>query len=118
MSRSMWRGCAILVLAMSVIGCAKVEDKLVKEQVATLEKLSAAYANVVDDKSWDAAKAEIGVLGKQMGELDKKLTELGAERKEAALKKHAAELKDAADRFNTAKRKAAQTAWGVQPAKK
>ncbi len=118
MSRSMWSGCAIIVLALIASGCAKPEDKLVKEQLATLQQLSAAYATVVDDKSWNAAKPEIGVLGRQMGELDKKLTELGAERKDAALKKHAAELKDAADRLNIAKRKAAQTAWGVQPAKK
>ncbi len=116
-TRSIWSGGVILLLAALVAGCASQEDKLVKEQIATLNKLSAAYESVVDNQSYEAAKPNIASLRKQLGEADKKLTELGPQRKEAALKKHAAEFEQATKHLARVRKKSAETAFGAKPSK-
>ena len=107
-----------MLFAVMAAGCGgKAEDSLVKEQIATLEKLAAAYAKVIDNKSYEAAEPEISSLRGRILELEKKLTELGPERKDAALKKHAAELEAARLGLRDARKKAAETAWGVKSRK-
>ena len=59
MSKSIRNGCGILVLAILIVGCAKQEDKLVKEQVATIEKTAELFEKVTDKASFEAMQPEI-----------------------------------------------------------
>lgn len=115
MSRTCWSSCGLLALAALLVGCGgPPEDKLVKGQLANLEKLAAVYSKVTDEKSMIAAEPEIAALRKQLFETDKKLDELGADRKATALAKVAEEFKQATKNVSKAKNKAASAAFGLK----
>lgn len=103
-----------LALALFVCGCGAQEDKLVREQVATIDKLAQCYGSVVDKATYEATLPEIGKHKGRLAELDKQLTKLGPERKEAALKKFDGDLKQAQQRYKQARAKAAETAFNAK----
>jgi hypothetical protein len=105
MRRTIW-GAAVLLAAFAA-GCGSAPgDGIVKEQLAVIDQLASAYEKVLDRKSLKEAQPQIQSLTTKIGELDKRLAALGAERKDAALKSNAAELEQAWGRMKAAKEKA------------
>jgi hypothetical protein len=114
MARSVWGGCAILLLAVLVVGCGgKPEYKLVKDEIEVYNQMSAAYEKVKDRATFDTVQRdEIEPLQKKLGALEKELEALGPERKAAAMKENEAQFKEAFDRFVAVKKKAGVAAFG------
>jgi hypothetical protein len=77
---------AVLLMGL-VAGCAKREDKLVKERIALFEKIAEEFEAVTDKASMDAARPKIAELEAKVRKTDEELKGLpGREAAEAANK--------------------------------
>lgn len=114
MSKLIRNGCIVSALAAFIIGCgAAAEDRLAKEEVATIEKLAGLFEKVTDKSSMDTVQPEIGVLSARLGKINEELDALGIDKKKAAKDKVAPQMEAAMTRMKTAKIQAAKAAFGV-----
>jgi hypothetical protein len=113
MSRSIWSGCLILALAALVVGCGPPEeDRLMTEKIAVMNQISESFEKVTDKKGFAESSKEIVPLLAKLSELEKKLTELGPERSEAALKRNVIDFERAKNRMSAARAAAGAKARG------
>ena len=111
--RLVFSPCAVLMFGLLSAGCgggaktAANAEKLLKDQIAALDEVSAAFEKVRDKASYAATEPEIQALMAKVADLDKQLSGLGAELKEAAIKDNKAQFDAAMARLKRAKEKAA-----------
>src|SRR5436309_2221084 len=98
MPKSMLRGFVILTVVVLSGGCGKkekAEDKLIKEQIAILDSMTAEYGKVTDKSSMTQHQPGIATLWEKFGKVSGEFHALPVENKEAAMKTHAAQLEQA-----------------------
>ena len=99
-------GAAIFVLALLITGCAKPEDKWLKEQISIMEQSADHYDKVTDKSSLDQVQPTITALFDRYGKLNEEINALPPDRKEAVKKKYEPLLVPAITRSTVARTKA------------
>jgi ABC-type transporter Mla subunit MlaD len=110
MNKAVILGSGVLALA---VGCGGAgEETVIKEQVALMKEMAAAYEKVTDADSLKQAQTQVDKLQQKAQELQRKVDSWPEEKKKQVNQKYGAELAAAADRLETARAKALKKTAG------
>ena len=114
MNKFKWVGCGLLVACL-VVGCAKSDDDVMKEQIAIMNELSAELEKVDSKEAAEKAKGKFEALSKRMDENEKVIKGWPEAKQKEMKKKYEKEGGEAALKMLGSMMKASTKAGGDIP---
>jgi len=114
MNKFKWVGCGLLVACL-VVGCAKSEDDVMKDQIAAMKEVTTELEKVDSKEAAEKAKGKFEALSKRIDENEKVIKAWPEAKQKEMIKKYEKEFGEAALKMVGAGFKAMGKAGGEIP---